>query len=249
MEIFSQAGLDCRVLSTTSDMLDRPAPRPAYSVLVSEREHPVLLPDWHEGLADYPGRARAEVSRVKLLVTGGAGFIGSNFVRYFLAEHPDDSVVVLDKLTYAGRLESLQDLMTYERMEFVQGDIADQEAVRDALEGCDALINFAAESHVDRSIDEPGHFIQTEVYGTYVLLEEAREPASSATCRCPPTRSTARSRRAPSPSRARSTPPRRTRRPRPAATCSSAPTATPTAWTRSSAAPRTTTAPTSTPRS
>ena len=112
---------------------------------------------------------------MKLLVTGGAGFIGSNFVRHFLAEHPDDSVVVLDKLTYAGRLESLQDLMTYERMDFVQGDIADPEAVRDALAGCDALINFAAESHVDRSIDEPGHFIQTEVYGTYVLLEAARD--------------------------------------------------------------------------
>jgi dTDP-glucose 4,6-dehydratase len=112
---------------------------------------------------------------VKLMVTGGAGFIGSNFVRWFLAAHPDDSVVVLDKLTYAGRIESLQDLMTYERMEFVQGDIADPEIVRDTLAGCDALINFAAESHVDRSIDEPGHFIQTEVYGTYVLLEAARE--------------------------------------------------------------------------
>ena len=111
---------------------------------------------------------------MRLLVTGGAGFIGSNFVRYFLAEHPDDSVVVLDKLTYAGRLESLQDLMTYERMEFVQGDIADPEVVRETLAGCDALINFAAESHVDRSIDEPGHFIQTEVYGTFVLLEAAR---------------------------------------------------------------------------
>jgi len=111
---------------------------------------------------------------MRLLVTGGAGFIGSNFVRYFLAEHPGDSIVVLDKLTYAGRLESLQDLMTYERMEFLQGDVCDQVAVRGALEGCDAIMNFAAESHVDRSIDEPGHFIQTDVYGTYVLLEEAR---------------------------------------------------------------------------
>jgi dTDP-glucose 4,6-dehydratase len=111
---------------------------------------------------------------VKVLVTGGAGFIGSNFVRYFLAEHPEDSVVVLDKLTYAGRVESLQDLMTYERMEFVQGDIADQDVVSAVLEGCDAIVNFAAESHVDRSIEEPGHFIQTDVYGTYVLLEESR---------------------------------------------------------------------------
>jgi dTDP-glucose 4,6-dehydratase len=111
---------------------------------------------------------------MKVLITGGAGFIGSNFVRYFLAEHPEDSVVVLDKLTYAGRIESLQDLMTYERMEFLQGDISDPVAVRGALEGCDAIVNFAAESHVDRSIEAPGHFIQTDVYGTYVLLEEGR---------------------------------------------------------------------------
>jgi dTDP-glucose 4,6-dehydratase len=111
---------------------------------------------------------------MKVLVTGGAGFIGSNFVRYFLAEHPRDSIVVLDKLTYAGRIESLQDLMTYERMEFVEGDIADPEIVRSAMDGCDAVMNFAAESHVDRSIEEPGGFIQTDVYGTYVLLQEAR---------------------------------------------------------------------------
>jgi dTDP-glucose 4,6-dehydratase len=111
---------------------------------------------------------------MKVLVTGGAGFIGSNFVRYFMAAHPEDSIVVLDKLTYAGRIESLQDLMTYERMDFVEGDIADHDAVRSVLEGCDAIVNFAAESHVDRSIEEPGHFIQTEVYGTYVLLEESR---------------------------------------------------------------------------
>jgi dTDP-glucose 4,6-dehydratase len=111
---------------------------------------------------------------MRIVVTGGAGFIGSNFVRHVLEEHPEDSVVVLDKLTYAGRMESLQDLMTYERMEFVQGDICDPIAVRTALENCDAVVNFAAESHVDRSIEEPGHFIQTDVYGTYVLLEEVR---------------------------------------------------------------------------
>jgi dTDP-glucose 4,6-dehydratase len=111
---------------------------------------------------------------MKIVVTGGAGFIGSNFVRHVLEEHPEDSVVVLDKLTYAGRMESLQDLMTYERMEFVQGDICDPVAVRTVLENCDAVVNFAAESHVDRSIEEPGHFIQTDVYGTYVLLEEVR---------------------------------------------------------------------------
>ncbi len=111
---------------------------------------------------------------MKVLITGGAGFIGSNFVRHLLTEHPEDEAIVLDKLTYAGRLESLRDVMSDERMEFVQGDICDPVAVRGALEGCDALVNFAAESHVDRSIEEPGHFIQTDVYGTYVLLEEAR---------------------------------------------------------------------------
>ena len=81
--------VECRVLSATSDMLDRPAPRPAFSVLVSEREHPILLPDWEEGLAGLSRRAR-RVQRMKVLVTGGAGFIGSNFVRYFLAAHPED---------------------------------------------------------------------------------------------------------------------------------------------------------------
>ena len=111
---------------------------------------------------------------MKVLVTGVAGFIGSNFVRHFLGEHPGDEVVVLDKLTYAGRIESLEDMMDDDRMEFMQGDIVDPVAVRGALEGCDAIVNFAAESHVDRSIEAPGHFIQTDVYGTYVLLEEAR---------------------------------------------------------------------------
>jgi dTDP-glucose 4,6-dehydratase len=111
---------------------------------------------------------------VKILVTGGAGFIGSNFARHVLAEHPDDRVVVLDKLTYAGRVETIQDLIEGGRLDFVEGDICDTEAARDALESCDAIVNFAAESHVDRSIEQPGHFIQTDVYGTYVLLEEAR---------------------------------------------------------------------------
>ena len=111
---------------------------------------------------------------MKVLVTGGAGFIGSNFARHVLEEHPGDEVVVLDKLTYAGRVETIQDLIDGGRLDFVHGDIDDHEAVRGALEGCDAIVNFAAESHVDRSIEAPGHFIQTDVYGTYVLLEEAR---------------------------------------------------------------------------
>jgi dTDP-glucose 4,6-dehydratase len=111
---------------------------------------------------------------VKILVTGGAGFIGSNFARHVLEAHPEDEVVVLDKLTYAGRVETIEDLLAGGRCSFVQADITDQERVHEAIEGCDAMVNFAAESHVDRSIEEPGHFIQTDVYGTYVLLEEAR---------------------------------------------------------------------------
>jgi dTDP-glucose 4,6-dehydratase len=111
---------------------------------------------------------------VKLLVTGGAGFIGSTYVRRHLAENPDDRIVVLDKLTYAGRWENLGPVPDGS-VERVEGDVADAEAVAAAIEGCDAVVNFAAESHVDRSIDSPGAFIQTDVYGTYVLLEAARE--------------------------------------------------------------------------
>ena len=111
---------------------------------------------------------------MKLLVTGGAGFIGSAFVRHRLDGFPDDDLVVLDKLTYAGRRENLADLPP-DRLELVEGDIADREAARRALDGCDALINFAAESHVDRSIESPGEFITTDVFGTFVLLEAARE--------------------------------------------------------------------------
>jgi dTDP-glucose 4,6-dehydratase len=111
---------------------------------------------------------------VKLLVAGGAGFIGSNFVRHRLDQHPDDAVRVLDKLTYAGRRENL-DGLPEDRFELVEADIADRDAVRAAVEGCDALVNFAAESHVDRSIEAPGEFISTDVYGTYVLLEATRD--------------------------------------------------------------------------
>jgi dTDP-glucose 4,6-dehydratase len=111
---------------------------------------------------------------VKLLVAGGAGFIGSNYVRHRLDSHPEDTVRVLDKLTYAGRRENL-DGLPEERWELVEADIADREAVHAALEDCEAIVNFAAESHVDRSIEEPGEFITTDVYGTYVLLEAARD--------------------------------------------------------------------------
>jgi dTDP-glucose 4,6-dehydratase len=109
---------------------------------------------------------------VTVLVAGGAGFIGSAYVRHRLDSHPGDSIRVLDKLTYAGRRENLDGL---ERCELVVADIADRDAARSAIEGCDAVVNFAAESHVDRSIEAPGEFIQTDVFGTYVLLEAARD--------------------------------------------------------------------------
>jgi dTDP-glucose 4,6-dehydratase len=109
---------------------------------------------------------------MRLLVAGGAGFIGSNYVRRRVQDRPGDSVRVLDKLTYAGRRENLEGL---DRVELVVGDICDRDAVSAAIEGCDAIVNFAAESHVDRSIHSPGEFITTDVFGTYVLLEAARD--------------------------------------------------------------------------
>lgn len=106
---------------------------------------------------------------MKLLVCGGAGFIGSNFVRIRLAQ--GDEIVVLDKLTYAGRRENLQDLDA----RLVVGGIEDPAAIADAIDGCEAIVNFAAETHVDRSITEPDAFVTTHALGTYTLLEAARE--------------------------------------------------------------------------
>jgi dTDP-glucose 4,6-dehydratase len=111
---------------------------------------------------------------MKLLIAGGAGFIGSNFIRRRLAQRPDDSVRVLDKLTYAGRRENLA-ATPAERLELVEGDIADRDLSRSAVDECDAVVNFAAESHVDRSISSPGEFITTDVFGTYVLLEACKD--------------------------------------------------------------------------
>ncbi len=113
---------------------------------------------------------------MRILVTGGAGFIGSNFVRHLLATS-DDQVVVLDKLTYAGNLANLEDFARNPRYSFVQGDIADAETVATAVRDVQAIVNFAAESHVDRSILDPGAFISTDVYGVYVLLEATRDAA------------------------------------------------------------------------
>ncbi len=112
-----------------------------------------------------------------ILVTGGAGFIGSNFVRMVLAEHPDCLVVNLDKLTYAGNLESLVDLLDSSRHRFVHGDICDGSLVEKIISDChiDAIVNFAAESHVDRSIVGPKIFIETNVTGTLTLLQAARD--------------------------------------------------------------------------
>lgn len=115
---------------------------------------------------------------MKVLVTGGAGFIGSNFVRYWLKNHPHDTVVNFDALTYAGNLDSLHDLTVNpeykDRYRFVHGDITDQAAVREVMRGVDLVAHFAANSHVDRSIVEPGNFMSTNVMGTQVLLEEAK---------------------------------------------------------------------------
>jgi dTDP-glucose 4,6-dehydratase len=111
-----------------------------------------------------------------VLVTGGCGFIGSNFVRHLLETDPDVQVVNFDKLTYAGNLANLADLADHPHYRFVRGDITDRTAVRKAVgEGVCAILNFAAESHVDRSIQDSGPFVQTNVLGTQVLLDAARE--------------------------------------------------------------------------
>jgi dTDP-glucose 4,6-dehydratase len=112
---------------------------------------------------------------VRIVVTGGAGFIGSNFVRHLLRTHDAVEVVNLDKLTYAGNLENLRDVEDDPRYSFVRGDICDAGVVRSALAGADAVVNFAAETHVDRSISDPQDFIRTDVLGTHTLLEAVRE--------------------------------------------------------------------------
>src|SRR5688500_6387273 len=115
----------------------------------------------------------------RLLVTGGAVFIGSDFVRRTLDRHDDVSVVVLDKMTYAGNRANLADVEANARFTFVEGDIADADLVDRLAADVDAIVNFAAESHVDRSIEEPDAFIRTDVYGTFVLLEAARRHGHS----------------------------------------------------------------------
>lgn len=111
----------------------------------------------------------------KILVTGGAGFIGSNFIRLLLNERPQYDVINLDTLTYAGNLSTIADLEKHEQYKFVHGDIADADLVESLFqEGIDAVVNFAAESHVDRSISDPGVFIRSNIQGVHTLLEAAR---------------------------------------------------------------------------
>ncbi len=110
---------------------------------------------------------------MKLLITGGAGFIGSNFIRYILKKYPACKVINLDKLTYAGNLDNLKDIRNNKNYKFIQGDICNYKTVNSAIQGVDAIINFAAETHVDRSIKDAGNFIKTNFQGTYILLEAA----------------------------------------------------------------------------
>ena len=113
--------------------------------------------------------------RLSVLVTGGAGFIGSNFVRWAHTRHPDWHITTLDKLTYAGRLENLNDVIDSPRHRFVKGDISDAAVARPLVREANLVVHFAAETHVDRSLMAAGEFIQTDVHGTFVLLEAARE--------------------------------------------------------------------------
>ncbi len=110
---------------------------------------------------------------MKILVTGGAGFIGSNFIRYWLKKYPNDQIVNFDKLTYAGHLSSTKDFSENKNYKFIKGDICDAKAVDGATEGIETVVHFAAESHVDRSITGPKVFLETNVLGTQNLLESA----------------------------------------------------------------------------
>jgi dTDP-glucose 4,6-dehydratase len=109
-----------------------------------------------------------------ILVTGGAGFIGSNFILYWLKKYPNDNIINLDKLTYAGNLDNLKEIENNKNYEFIQGDICDKELVNDVVKGVDLIVHFAAETHVDRSIADSTDFIRTNVLGTQILLEVAK---------------------------------------------------------------------------
>lgn len=110
---------------------------------------------------------------MKILVTGGAGFIGSNFILYWIKNYPDDQIVNLDSLTYAGNLENLKEVEGNPNYRFIKGDICNLDIVEKAMQGIDVVVHFAAESHVDRSIKKPSDFVMTNVIGTQVLLDSA----------------------------------------------------------------------------
>ena len=112
---------------------------------------------------------------MKILITGGAGFIGSNFILYMMEKYPDYEIINLDKLTYAGDLKNLKSVESNPKYTFIHGDICDREIVKKAMYGCDIVVHFAAESHVDRSINSPEDFIKTNILGTEILLEVAKE--------------------------------------------------------------------------
>jgi dTDP-glucose 4,6-dehydratase len=111
----------------------------------------------------------------RLLVTGGAGFIGSNFIRLIFGKYPDYKITNLDKLTYCGNLENLKDVEKNKNYTFVKGDITDEALVEKLVKDCDMIIHFAAESHVDRSIKDPSEFLKTNIFGTFTLLEAAKK--------------------------------------------------------------------------
>src|SRR5690606_6575428 len=149
-----------------------PRPRPRHRVADPRRpRRPV--PDLPEGPRRPPPRRPPGDRLMRQLVTGGAGFIGSNYVRYVL-EHTDDEVVVYDSLTYAGNLSTLQDVADDPRYSFVHGSICDPATLEDAMRGCDAVVHFAAESHVDRSIVGSDDFVHTNCFGTNVVMDTAR---------------------------------------------------------------------------
>jgi len=121
---------------------------------------------------------------MKILVTGGCGFIGSNFIHYVLKNYPDYSVINVDELTYAGNLKNLSGVSQSPRYSFLKGDIADSVLMEGVIrQEIDAVVNFAAESHVDRSIEDPSRFMKTNVFGTFVLLEAIRKTSSSRSIR------------------------------------------------------------------
>ena len=118
---------------------------------------------------------KIEQVSMKLLVTGGAGFIGSHFINYWMKNHPEDKITNLDKLTYAGNLENLKNVAHNPNYSFVKGDVTDMVLVEEVMKDVDIVVHFAAETHVDRSIIDPWPFIQSNFVGTYTLLEVAKK--------------------------------------------------------------------------